>query len=245
MYGNMCHTRRGSGRKGGHMELHFNVTGEGRKALVEAVSEELGTKAVYMRMPSCSYRIGEYTVDRDGTLSWPDGTDVMESGGVVDACVMAGFEPEEWDGRTPERGDRLTVTVPADGFTEQALGNLRRLVGSKAPLIRKAVGCDDLTIGMEDGKLSFPWFHAADADSAAAYTHLVEKLCALAGRLKRVTAKENGAVNEKYAFRCFLLRLGFIGDEYRRDRRILLKNLPGSAAFRDGRKGDGHAVSGS
>ena len=40
--------------------------------------------------------------------------------------------------------------------------------------------------------------------------------------------------NEKYAFRCFLLRLGFIGAEYKTARKILLKNLSGSSAFKNG-----------
>ena len=40
--------------------------------------------------------------------------------------------------------------------------------------------------------------------------------------------------NDKYAFRCFLLRLGFIGSEYKSERKILLRNLTGSSAFRNG-----------
>ena len=51
-----------------------------------------------------------------------------------------------------------------------------------------------------------------------------------------VTAKEKETDNPKYAFRCFLLRLGFIGDEYKADRKILLRNLSGSSAFRTGKK---------
>ena len=38
----------------------------------------------------------------------------------------------------------------------------------------------------------------------------------------------------EYAFRCFLLRLGFIGDEYKAVRKILLANLSGSSAFKNG-----------
>ena len=49
---------------------------------------------------------------------------------------------------------------------------------------------------------------------------------------KRVTATEQPVENEKYAFRCFLLRLGFIGAEYKEARKILLKNLSGNAAFK-------------
>ena len=44
--------------------------------------------------------------------------------------------------------------------------------------------------------------------------------------------KEREVENDKYAFRCFLLRLGFIGDEYKLTRKILLENLEGSAAFK-------------
>ena len=52
------------------------------------------------------------------------------------------------------------------------------------------------------------------------------------------TAKEHEVPNEKYAFRCFLLRLGFIGKEYKDCRKILLEKLSGSAAFRNGGKKD-------
>ena len=42
--------------------------------------------------------------------------------------------------------------------------------------------------------------------------------------------------NEKYAFRCFLLRLGLIGNEYKVTRKILMKNLSGNASFKSGHK---------
>ena len=43
--------------------------------------------------------------------------------------------------------------------------------------------------------------------------------------------------NDKYAFRCFLLRLGFIGDEYKIARKVLLRYLTGNSAFRYGDQG--------
>ena len=54
---------------------------------------------------------------------------------------------------------------------------------------------------------------------------------------KRITATEKAVDNEKYTFRCFLLRLGFIGAEYKTERKILLRNLSGSSAFKSGQKG--------
>ncbi len=47
----------------------------------------------------------------------------------------------------------------------------------------------------------------------------------------RVTATEKEVESEKYAFRGFLLRLGFIGTDSKEHRKILMKNLSGSAAF--------------
>ena len=64
----------------------------------------------------------------------------------------------------------------------------------------------------------------------------IANLCAMAKNAKRITAMEKPVDNEKYAFRCFLLRLGFIGREYKTQRKILLRNLTGSCAFRSGTK---------
>ncbi len=56
----------------------------------------------------------------------------------------------------------------------------------------------------------------------------------MAKEQKRINANEKEVANEKYAFRCFLLRLGFIGKDARIKaiRKELLKNLEGSSAFR-------------
>ena len=105
----------------------------------------------------------------------------------------------------------------------------------------KALGTEDLRIEVKEDKVAFPWFSEVDADHAAAYTRFIAALCEMSRNAKRVTAKEKEVENEKYAFRCFLLRLGFIGAEYKKDRRILLENLTGSSAFRNG--GADHEIS--
>ena len=55
---------------------------------------------------------------------------------------------------------------------------------------------------------------------------------------KRISSKAKENENEKYAFRCFLLRLGFIGSEYKEERKILLEKLSCSSAFKGGKAGD-------
>ena len=59
-------------------------------------------------------------------------------------------------------------------------------------------------------------------------------MISLARSLKRVNAREKPVENEKYAFRCFLLRLGIVGKEWKDARKVLLKNLSGSSAFKGG-----------
>ena len=49
---------------------------------------------------------------------------------------------------------------------------------------------------------------------------------------KKASARKTETDNEKYAFRCWMLRLGLIGDEFKTCRHHLLKNLTGNAAWR-------------
>ena len=54
------------------MTATYNLTGPERKALVTAVSQLLETPAEYLRAPSYAYQVGEYRIDRSGTLTGPD-----------------------------------------------------------------------------------------------------------------------------------------------------------------------------
>jgi hypothetical protein len=131
----------------------------------------------------------------------------------------------------------LVIEMPRASFTDTALENLKRLVDSKDALIKKALSTETLELEITDEKVRFPWFEdGADPDAVKAYTHFIAALCEMAKAQKRITAKEKETDNEKYAFRCFLLRLGFIGTEYKEERKILLKNLSGSSAFKTGQK---------
>ena len=127
----------------------------------------------------------------------------------------------------------LVIEMPRSSFTDTALDNLKRLVESKSNLIKKALGAETLELEITDDKVGFPWFEdGTDPDTVKAYTHFVTALCEMARIQKRVTAKEKETDNDKYAFRCFLLRLGFIGAAYKEERKILLRNLTGSSAFK-------------
>lgn len=216
------------------MRANYNVTGDERKALVGIISETVGMKPVYMRMPTCNYIIAGITVEKDGTMVWDERTDQDTIEAVIIALAAAGFNPvKDEEAASDEYG--LTVQMPKASFTEGTLDNLKKLVEAKGGLIKKALGVTELPITEEDDKISFPWFSTElDADEIKTYTHFIAALCEMARNQKRVTAKEKETDNDKYAFRCFLLRLGFIGADYKTERKILLRNLSGSSAFRNG-----------
>lgn len=142
--------------------------------------------------------------------------------------------------------DSLSISLPRTLFTETALQNLDALLLSKGRLIRHAFDIREATYTLTDDRITFAWLHGTITDKTAkAYAEFISKLCLMARTQKRVTAKEKIVDNEKYAFRCFLLRLGMIGSAYKESRKILLQNLTGSSAFKSGhRKGaENHAVS--
>ena len=349
------------------MEVKFYREKEERKALVTAIGEILGCKPVYQRAPSLAYTIGDYTIDRHGTLSFDMQTDeeavqrllaelsaqgfkgegaiylVVPSdpalaetqaedcvgegvtdlmtpsepapvGGLEESVIAddadsaetstddetaeaadgvapieesddeeaTSAEPAEESGNefhapassicnptfddvgdedvsesnttteTPtessalgklrsivdEHGLNLTIVVPFVGFTTTALENLDRLVSGKSWLIMKALGTDALPINRTIDTIGFPWFPVISSHlEVDAYARFVHALCEMSKKQKRVTLKEKPIdpdASEKFAFRCFLLRLGFIGKDYASARKVLLSRLSGSGSFKAG-----------
>ena len=128
----------------------------------------------------------------------------------------------------------LTISVPLE---KVKVGNLTNILDAKADLIKKALGVSDIRITVDPDKVSFPWFEELpDADTTAASSTFICKLCEMSVNQTRISAKAKDVENEKYAFRCFLLRLGFIGEEYKMARKILLRNLSGSSAFKNSQR---------
>ena len=323
------------------MKINYSLTGKERKVLVLAISQELNADVKYLGMPSAAYEVGDYCIDKEGTLTGPDnrelvadlcglhdikavseeydaanndnekvpafdelkmtereelglgqerrdhpGEDGMQANDVPeperrtyqaelsdpdypDRMEVFGADDDEdalrqayefcegeivllelfeMDGDynairaveiTP-RTDRLTIEIPLDGFTPEKLDNLAKMVNAKAPLLKTALRADSLPIQQTADTLRFPWFSGnLDATHTEAYSTLVSLLCKTAIEKKRVTAKEKDYDGSpKFAMRCFLLSLGFIGDEYKTARKILLSRLEGNSSWKNGKKAE-------
>ena len=235
---------------------NYNVTGSDRKELVNLVAETIGSPAKYQGAPSFAYTVDYITIDRNGVLSFDNRADTGVIENLLEQLAEHGFTAElpETAPDSPDTAENSEVEeVPGDeeitehdetvGLTiylpkdKANIDMLRQLVQGKSGLIKKALGLKNLPIEEDSDEIVFPWFADASGlspDEVKAYTAFISALCKLSANAKRVSMTEKPVDNEKYAFRCFLLRLGFIGREHKITRKILLRNLEGSSAFKNG-----------
>ena len=219
------------------MKIHYDRTGAPRKELAIKISKLIGEQVKYLGMPSCAYQIGPFRLDKEGTLEFEDESNLtviekLKAVYGIEGIAEEGAEaPQEADSE-----EEIKMAIPYEGFDENSLQNLENLIKAKGSLIKKALGIEELPIKVEGNQIRFPWFQNPLEDrEKIIYATFISKLAKMAKCQKRISAKEKEVTNEKYAFRCFLLRLGFIGNFYKPHRKLLLSKLEGSSAFKDGK----------
>ena len=219
------------------MTIQYNVPGGKRKELVKAIAAWLGEEIKYCGAPTFAYEVDYFTIDRNGCLSFDDRADSEVIERLLEHLYDEGFECEEAptveEKREESKPDGIAIQIP---LAKVQVGNLTRILEAKGALIRKALGIEDTGFSIMENRVDFPWFPAdCKPEELQTYMRFITALCEMSVNQKRINATEKKVDNEKYAFRCFLLRLGFIGDEFKADRKLLLKNLSGSAAFKSGK----------
>ena len=158
------------------MKATYNVTGAARKELVKVIGSTLGTKPVYKFMPTCAFEIGAITVEKDGTMVWDERTDEATIQAVIAALAAAGFTAEIEGEAAPEaeglqeaaheaedaketddaeEGDRLTIALPKDGFTDGSIENLSP--GNQDLCRYPRLECRNYTGGRHPPGLSRTW----------------------------------------------------------------------------------------
>lgn len=218
------------------MTINYNVTGGERKRLADCIAGFLGCEKKYLGAPSFVYQVGYIEVSKDGTITFDDRADSEGIETLLEELEKEGFHaaPAAVEDRSAAQDAPLglTVSLPLDKADE---GNLTNLLDAKGALIKKALGIGGLPIEITEETITFPWFEEmSESDEADAYTRLIAAMCKMSREQKQISSKATEPDNEKYAFRCFLLRLGFIGEEYKPARKILLRNLSGNSAWKGG-----------
>lgn len=205
------------------MNIRFNIEKSQRKALAQKIGELTGSEVKYLGVPSCGYQIGACTLDKEAVLHGDELPDDIRS-----ELQKAGYTAED-------EPVALTISMPRDFFTEQSMNNLIQLIANKETILKHALNTESLAVNECEETVEFPWFTVEKDGDGDAYAKFITMFCEFAKNLQRVINKPDTSDNEKYAFRCFLLRLGMIGEEYKPVRRVLLRRLTGSSAFRHGK----------
>lgn len=199
------------------------ITGQERKTIAAVIAQAINETSRYVGPPSFAFTVGGWSVGKQSQVISPvmnlDG--FAEVKNIISALHIAGLNAE-------------TLRVTLHGVNENTAKLLTSVIKSKETLLKKALQMEEpLTVMFENEEATLHFFTATlDAEKVNAYLTLALKLVELAGTLKYSSATEKPVDNEKYALRCFLLRLGFIGDEFKTARRVLLSAMSGNGAFK-------------
>ena len=131
--------------------------------------------------------------------------------------------------------DRFSISMSRDFFDERTLNKLDRTIENKGELFKMAFKTDDLSYKVTDDRVIFDWFpFSGESGEGLAYSSFIDLLTKSLKEQKRVNASKAQTENPKFAMRVYLIKLGMVGDEYKQTRKILLRHLAGSSAFRKG-----------
>lgn len=197
--------------------------------MVTALGEILLWEPKYLGAPRFEYEVGNYLVTVNGAIICPECCTREIAEQIILKLKERGFE------HTGSNLMLFVVSLPRAMFDDASLLRLRNLVKSKETILKAALGARVLQIEETEEKVYFPWFTLSGADGEAdAYTKLIAALGKAAREQKRISAYEKPQDNLKYAMRLFLVRLGFVGDEYKQARKILLRDLSGNCSWKAG-----------
>lgn len=211
------------------MIIDYNVTGQQRKKLAQALGAIVLWEPVYAGAPTFAYNVGNYTVDKNGAISCPASATREIVNQIVAKLRAEGFTPVSIE------GDALTIELPRELFTTEAMDRLRENIGAKSLLFKRAFHTDTISLDVQEDRLCFPWFHLHGLDGETdAYSQFICALGKMARERQRVTAKPYDGTNDKFTMRLFLVQLGLIGPKYKQTRKILLMNLTGNSAWKNG-----------
>ena len=133
-----------------------------RKAMAKAIAAHLGTETKYLGMPTCAYRAGPYTINRDGSIEGEDfeairdflvqegyaadipGNEAPDDSEATDPVVTAFVEAlenvpsiETVHAAADQEAENTEthVTIPLHDFTPTSLMNLLRMLYARQTLI--------------------------------------------------------------------------------------------------------------
>lgn len=215
----------------GKFHLRFNVVKGGGKPrqrdVAELLSQQLGIRALYQRKEAV-YQIGDWGAcdSAVGTVAVGTGQfDASEMGDTLKALESLGQHGYSPDGE-------ITICFDPDVYDIRLITNLCNIMEARSSLIVKALGLtEEIRIIVEDHLAFGIPLNVFCFEKIEACIYLLRQASQMAASTGKARMKPCDDSNPKYSMRTWLLRLGFIGDEYARPRQTLLNGLTGDGAF--------------
>ena len=116
-----------------------------RREVVRAISERLGSPAVYLRMPTCAYRIGGLTVESDGSIASDDEA-LLET--LRPMLIERGWLTETPAAETEQEAEGMEteLSFPVEDWTVPQLNNLIRVLYGNQHILRRMMRSDALYV---------------------------------------------------------------------------------------------------
>ena len=218
----------------GTVTLHFRVadawlfSNTQQKRLKPIVSAVLQDKGQYVRDYNSSDDRGYYLWDGfqlhgNEIIAGPFYTNAMEQVlQLLQALDAAGYKPE----------DEILVTYYPERRNMDLLYNLANILKSRRALVEQALDLKEpLRLIVTWGLALSITLGAFSYTAVEAVAFLIEQASKMAMATGKSRMKPCDMSNPKFQMRSWLLRLGFIGQQYERPRKTLLDGLSGDAAF--------------
>lgn len=234
-----------------------------RKEIVKILGEHFGVKPKYLGLPSLSFQIttaeGEiFIIDSEGHIKDADGTEFKLESLLEDNKVDPAEEnlSEElslsMDGHTGvtlrnlvnminskqsliKKALKIETDIVTSEFVE-GINNIKIVTIEDFKAALENIGIEKvhgIRFGFQEKNISFDFIR--DFEDIEAAIQFAKALNENAKILKQSSPKPTETDNEKFTFRTFLVRIGFVGPGYKKAREVLLRNLEGNGAFRKGK----------
>ena len=154
--------------------------------------------------------------------------------GPIDVSSLRIYEPLlealANEGFTPD--GEITITFFPHEKKPDTVINLITIIGSRQPLIEKVLGLTEpLAVFINDGLALSISLSAFSYSRIEAAEYLMVQACRMAETTGKARMKPCGMSNPRFQMRSWLLRLGFVGEAFKRPRRTLIEALDGGSAF--------------
>lgn len=227
-----------------------------KKDLVKVVSEFTGSEAKYMGAPSFAYKIGCYTVNKDGSITSDSEIDSLKNFLVEKGFIQQETEVVVENQLNQQETKTIDFSIPIDGADKQTVINFVNMLYSKQYLINSALQMAALSIHdsflheleckelseitndeysgfiIKENKFVFSYPNVDNGEMLKAYITMLCMAFEKAKKSTRVQVKLIHPENERYYMRSWLIRIGLGGKGGAETRKALLKNLKGHSAFR-------------